>query len=333
MITNPNEFRKVYEGTVKKSKDKELFNYRSQIADLWRPVIKKAQEFQHINFDLENNDSTGEKKTIYITKNLRKDQPVKYEFNVELFRAGGDWECPVMYFKIEFTHDYNVVSFGRKLSAPKYVWDIKDEDYSGLTKHYVIIPGIENGNHLVKTEKGYTACDAQADIRITDKDKQVAWKWINNLLHHLVDERHEMLDEPTTVVGQPNAAEEPQEVKANFETYFKEGMKQRKKVFESKSNSVIVEKELINLALGIELVCNGEYGTTYWHKEDNHIFVCLGDSNPFSDDFEMYVKDWCGLVDWKDHDKVKVTIENECGPNEEDGGWFVFDRGKFVEHK
>lgn len=47
----------------------------------------------------------------------------------------------------------------------------------------------------------------------------------------------------------------------------------------------------------------------------------------------MYVKEWCGLVDWKDHDKIKVTIENECGPNEEDGGWFVFKNGKFVEYK
>lgn len=206
MITTINEFLKLNESIIKRSKDQDVFNYKTQINNMWRPVITKAQKFQHINFDLENNDTLCEKKTVIITKNLRKDQPVKYEFNIELCEAGGDWEMPVMYFKIEFTHDYNIVSFGRKLAEPVYVWDLKTDDVSGLTNHYVIIPGIEQGNHLVKTENGYTAFDDNDKANsITDKDKKTAWKWIEELLTKLVDERHEMIDDDrNTEISEPS---------------------------------------------------------------------------------------------------------------------------------
>jgi hypothetical protein len=106
------------------------------------------------------------------------------------------------------------------------------------------------------------------------------------------------------------------------------------KTFESNDKkSVIDEKELINLALGISLVCNGEYGTTYWHKENNHILVTLGDANPFSNDLEFWVKDNV-VKDFKDYDMVKVEIADEYGVNRNEPGWFKFnDKDKFVEYK
>ena len=84
---------------IKKDK-KDIFNYSGIISNAWRDPISNAQDFQKISFDLENNDSVGEKKTFYVKKNLRKDQPIKYEINTELWMAGGDWERPVMYFKL-----------------------------------------------------------------------------------------------------------------------------------------------------------------------------------------------------------------------------------------
>ena len=92
--------------SVKKDKKKEIFNYSSVTNDAWRELVDDARNTQRISFDLENDDTTGEKKTFYVKKDLRKGQPVKYEFNVELMEAGGDWEWPVMYFRVEFTHDY-----------------------------------------------------------------------------------------------------------------------------------------------------------------------------------------------------------------------------------
>lgn len=58
------KYLKTYENISTKNKNKEIFNYNSQIYDHWRPIISDAMKFQNISFDLENNDSTKEKKTI-----------------------------------------------------------------------------------------------------------------------------------------------------------------------------------------------------------------------------------------------------------------------------
>lgn len=85
---------------------------------------------------------------------LRKNQPIKDEFNAELMEAGGDWEMPVMYFRLEFTHQYGLLSQNSEIS---------DEE--------------------------------EKKARITPEDQQRAWKWLQELLLKLVNDRHEMLDE------------------------------------------------------------------------------------------------------------------------------------------
>jgi hypothetical protein len=78
----------------------------------------------------------------------------------------------------------------------------KNKHLSQMTHKYVLIPDVDNGNFLVKYEKGYRA---YTDKDLTKKgltsndvkpDEKKAWKWIENLFIKLVDERHEMLDEP-----------------------------------------------------------------------------------------------------------------------------------------
>lgn len=194
---------------IRKDKDANIFDYSSIIDDAWRDKIFEAQKFQRINFDLENNDSTGEKKTFYVKKNLRKDQPIKYEFNAEMMRAGGDWEMPVVYFRLEFTHDY---FYGNKKynNDPEFIWDLDRKSYEGLYDCYIIIPPKEAGNTLSKGETDSGKYDWFAyqndesgedeEAEMTDAKKKTCWKWLEELLQKLVDDRHEMLDkdEPKT---------------------------------------------------------------------------------------------------------------------------------------
>jgi len=187
---------------IKKDKDEEIFDYHSITEDAWSDPKHSAQDFQKIHFDFENDDSTDEKKTFYVKKNLRKDQPIKYEINAELFEAGGDWEIPVLYFRLEFTHDYGIVRFGKGRKV-EYVWDLEKEKAGGLSSGYVIIPPNEAGNKLQKGDKdnwfAYTDSDTpkekQKELRITDADKKKAWQWLQDLLEKIIDERHEMLDD------------------------------------------------------------------------------------------------------------------------------------------
>jgi len=190
---------------IKKDKDKEIFDYSVIISDAWRDVIFHGQEFARIHFDLENNDTMGEKKTFYVKKDLRKNQPVKYEFNAELWRAGGDWEMPVIYFKVEITHDYNVKK-DKWSKNPKYVWDV-DTGMSGLYKSYVMIPPVEAGNKLEKRKSDSDKYDwfaynnndvskeQETELKLTDADKKSAWKWLQDILEQAVEERHEQFDE------------------------------------------------------------------------------------------------------------------------------------------
>jgi hypothetical protein len=193
---------------IKKDKDKQIFDYNSLTDEAWNELVHEAQEIQRINFDLENNDSRGQKKTLYVKKNLRKDQPVKYEFNAELMDAGGDWEMPVMYFRVEFTHDYFYGKLWKNTKDPKYSFEVEKKPGKKLYKCYVIIPPAEAGNKIIKGESssgkydwhayqndGLTKEDEKI-ARITDADEKNCWKWLEDLLLKLVEDNHEMLDEP-----------------------------------------------------------------------------------------------------------------------------------------
>lgn len=192
---------------ITQNKKKEIFNYRNITERAWHDFAKEAQEFQGISFDFENDDTTGQKKTFYIHKDLRKNQPIKYQVNAELFEAGGDWESPVMYFRIQFIHDYGIIRDEYKENNPEYVWDIRRKgQYSGLSNCFCVIPPVEAGNKLKKADKSnkkykwfaYQGNDMTKEeeklSRITDVDKKNCWKWLQELLGKVVDDRHKMLD-------------------------------------------------------------------------------------------------------------------------------------------
>jgi len=191
-----------------KDKKKDIFDYNSITEDSWSDPKSEAQEFQRISFDFENDDSTGQKKTFYAKVMLRKDQSVKDEINAELMEAGGDWEMPVLYFRLQFRHQYGLIS-NKHCNDPEFVWDVCDKhgnlNHSG--NRYILIPPVEAGNKLVKGESDSGKYDwfayqndglndeEEKAARITDADKNNCWKWLKELLTKLVDDRHEMLDE------------------------------------------------------------------------------------------------------------------------------------------
>lgn len=187
----------------KQKKDKQVFDYSNIVNSEWNKIIKKAQDFQDIHFDLENNEELGDKRTFYIEKNLRKNQPVKYEINASLCRAGGDWEFPLLYFKIELTNNYGLTN-SKYEKNPEYVWDLKS-DYSGLYKNYVIIPPVEAGNKFKQKNNSGMAFtdedDEYENLEITDKDKSNAWKWLEKYLENAVEKRHKMLDEGNKMIS------------------------------------------------------------------------------------------------------------------------------------
>jgi len=185
---------------ITRDKKKEIFDYNSAQEEVWFDLKHEAQKFQRISFDFENDDSVG-KKTFFVKKNLRKDQPIKYEIQADMHIAGGDWETGAIYFRIEFTHDYGVFRAEHE-NKPEFVFDTKD--FSG--RKFCIIPPVEAGNKLIKREKENEKYDwgayqnneltkeEEKEAYITDTDKKDCWKWLQELIEKLVDDRHEMLD-------------------------------------------------------------------------------------------------------------------------------------------
>jgi|TARA_R110000851_G_scaffold251971_5_gene404527 hypothetical protein len=97
---------------------------------------------------------------------------------------------------------------------------------------------------------------------------------------------------------------------------------------DTKKKGLINIEKLIKYAEAIEVMCNGEYGVTYLHEEENKVFVMLGDSNPFDSEYLiMYMKE--AISDgWRNADKIDIEIENEGGPSGE--GWQEIKKGKLI---
>ena len=90
-----------------------------------------------------------------------------------------------------------------------------------------------------------------------------------------------------------------------------------KKIFENINNPINMKK-LTNYANAIGVLCNGEYGDVFYNEKEHHIFVCLGDANPFDESYlEYFIKETVAK-DWKSQDQIMVTIENECTPSGDD---------------
>ena len=89
----------------------------------------------------------------------------------------------------------------------------------------------------------------------------------------------------------------------------------RESLNEEKTPIAIDYKKLVAYANAIGVLCHGEYGDVYYDESANHVYVCLGDSNPF--DESMLIEYMTGAIrkgDYSSEKLIKITVENECSP-------------------
>ena len=149
-------------------KKDDIFSYSEMTKDMWRDKVKEAQERFSIGFDLENNDSNKEKRNISFGE--KGNFGNYFNFNCELFSAGGDWENPVYYFRCQLL-DGHIKIDGNELST-----------YSN--PHFVMIPPKEAGNTTLteggKDFKWHAIDNQQPDPE--ERDSKKAWTWLEKEL-------------------------------------------------------------------------------------------------------------------------------------------------------
>lgn len=137
------------------------FDAHDLLKENWREEIFKAQDENKITFDLENDDTRGDAKTI----KCKDDQ----SYIVQLCSAGGDWESPVLYFRIQVKDGYP----SRKM--------------------LVFIPSKDEGNgNLAKGKKGLVPLDADGGDK-NNLDETKAWKAVKKYLESWHDKNMENL--------------------------------------------------------------------------------------------------------------------------------------------
>lgn len=168
------------------SKDKETFSYKELEEELWREKIKEAKKVFKINFDLENNESSKERKSFTIINKIDEDNEHVYQFNCELWIAGGDWEFPVYYFKCQLVDGSIYLEEGEEISFPHSI-----QSYNNA--HFVLIPDNKNGNStLVESDKkgfltaAYNSEHSEKDFE--KKDPKKAWQWLETYLFNYIKE-------------------------------------------------------------------------------------------------------------------------------------------------
>jgi hypothetical protein len=107
------------------------FNYDRERNDLWAEVLKGGRDVFKASFGTENNDHITDPFATKIGDN---------EFVCQAWVAGGDWECPVLYYRCQ-AMNRAILSFGTEV-AP----------WSG--PYFVFIPGLDEGNTNLKRHKG-----------------------------------------------------------------------------------------------------------------------------------------------------------------------------------
>ena len=134
------------------------FNYGGSIRILWRNIVKKEQDRVNIHFDLENDDSYDIKTRDLEYKNKNGDI---FRVKARISWAGGDWECPICYFKCQFQErsyferDNSWGQWGDRLKC-------------------IIIPEKSNSN-LEKCKKGLGAKGSDYGVGSKDINEKELW--------------------------------------------------------------------------------------------------------------------------------------------------------------
>ena len=171
--------------TVPKDDRKNLFSYDQLAKDYWWDIWKKAKEAFKTSFDLENNDPFKDENPRIITiKRKSKDKVDEdseeiFQVRCQLWYAGGDWECPNMYFKCQCVEN----SFYGLGSIKTYLGDLNTYG----SAHLILIPPKEAGNNnLIQSSKDGSWVALQDDKSSKDLDPKKAWAWVEQYFLKMV---------------------------------------------------------------------------------------------------------------------------------------------------
>lgn len=155
--------------------DKDFFSYVERNKDMWNDLVYDAMKKFKIRFDLENNDTMKQQRSIEIPQD--EWEFTKCKFNCEMYQAGGDWQIPVLYFRCQLISGYCY-------SISKY-----RTKYSN--SHFVYIPGKEEGNYQLVpgSKEGWAAPDNNSYKKGIDPEanERDCWKSLQKYLKLLVD--------------------------------------------------------------------------------------------------------------------------------------------------
>jgi len=149
------------------SKTEDKFVYDNLLKDFWRELLFLEKKRLKIAFDLENNDSCGNIKDIEIDKVFIKGgNKRKYKLSAEMMAAGGDWENPVRYFKVQCASKSEFTSGWGKFNKGEF--------------SFIYIPEPKDGNkHLRKSNDkkwDFQATQDEADyFKFDNKDEKKLW--------------------------------------------------------------------------------------------------------------------------------------------------------------
>jgi len=92
------------------AKKEDYFILSDLEKNFWNTILKKEKDRVNIHFDLENNDSAGDIKFRDLEWQNKSSDGDFDEFRVyaQEYRAGGDWETPVAYFRCQIAKKYHI---------------------------------------------------------------------------------------------------------------------------------------------------------------------------------------------------------------------------------
>lgn len=87
--------------------------------------------------------------------------------------------------------------------------------------------------------------------------------------------------------------------------------------------------KLEQYATALLIICGGEYGNTYYNPSKDAIFICLGNANPFDEEYlEDFIKQYIS-ISYKTENDISIEIDMECGPNSNEDGWLIWNGKKW----
>lgn len=87
--------------------EKLEFDSSELLRESWRDAVREAQDKAGIIFDLENDDTVSAVRKMSFSNGSPPDAyRTKDDYYVQLCSAGGDWESPTYYFRIQVKEGY-----------------------------------------------------------------------------------------------------------------------------------------------------------------------------------------------------------------------------------